>query len=196
MTLTELMIATILVGIVMAGVVSVDFGIRNMRGSASKMNDAMSNVSVAMLRITQDAQQTTGDRTDVGVSWSTLNQTRAICFRQEATSPTLNDYSDDTWTCYTHQTTSLPPTLYRCANLASAITDCPSDPGADEVILNNMVLDTAPNDSFFTIVNAPDGQINYIHFKFKYRPSTGAAHYINNPEATQESNAYLPKMSR
>ena len=116
----ELLVASTLVGIVMAGVISVEFAIRRSRQAASQDMVLSASMAAAMLQIIKDAQQTSGDSTtpenwqSEGIYGSVVGDDRFICFQQDTND--LFSYADDTWTCYLHGSSW---DLHRCSGLTT-----------------------------------------------------------------------------
>jgi Tfp pilus assembly protein PilE len=97
LTLTELVIASILVGIVSIGIFSVDYALRGSRAAASDDSILAMKTWATMEHITKNAKLAVGDITNPGIIAPSGNN--YLCFRQD-TATTPNDYTDDLWRCY------------------------------------------------------------------------------------------------
>ena len=106
MTLTEVLVAAMLVGIVMMGAISVDYAIRNSRKSASQDTTLSMRTQATMLRISRDANMAVGDSSSKGIDTSA----GALCIRKEL-GGNINSYSDDEWVCYWQNGTN----IHRCS---------------------------------------------------------------------------------
>jgi len=107
LTLTELLVATVAVSIVMLGVVSVDRALRQSQRGTSRNALVSMKTSALMLSITKEAQQATGSGdniSDPGIVTIDADSNLSFetaCIRID-TPGTVMDTSDDTWTCYSH----------------------------------------------------------------------------------------------
>lgn len=107
MTLIELVIAAVLVTIVLAGALSVEYSLRTARKTASQDALLAMRTSAVMSQLTRDAALATGDARYPGM----IDYEGGFCFRQDLNDPqTPGQYGDDSWACYMFS----PPSLYRC----------------------------------------------------------------------------------
>jgi Tfp pilus assembly protein PilV len=181
LTLTELIIAAVLVSIIFAGALSVEYAVRNSRGMASK--DALLAMSTAatMLQITRDANIAVGDASDPGM----VSTADGFCLRQDRNTPaTAHNYTDDSWVCYSR----LSQNIHRCVKASgSAASSCQ---GADPVI--GTAVFTAGEGSKFIpqiVINFPQGI--YLDISLTNRPNpTAALDPIDNPDLTLQSRIY------
>ena len=124
MTFTELFVATVLMGIVLIGIVSVDFAIRRMQKSVSRETLVTMRTSATILDMAKNAAAMTGDQSNLGFNSNpSLNPDR-FCFREDVNSSgvlnnTPGNYGDDRWICYWQVTTN----IYKC-NMGSP-SNCP-----------------------------------------------------------------------
>lgn len=181
LTLTELLVSTILISIVMVGVASFSFVIKQLQSTTDKSGLLSMRLSAAMNRMGRDALLTVGDPSSPGIQTYSNAGTRSICFRNDVNDPLT--YADDKWICYFYDSggTNI---LKRCDN-----PNPPSIPPAADA-----QCDTAPdvqtflplsNIDFFNIVyNAADvRRLDYVEIKLTGRYDiTKAAHVIENPE--------------
>ncbi|NTV28883.1 MAG: hypothetical protein HGA80_02260 [Candidatus Omnitrophica bacterium] len=126
-TLSELLIATLIVSIMVVGIGSTNFAVHRM----DKDSHRSAALSIQMLSLAENfrkaAESATGDRNDPGVL---INNTGTvanyICFRQDVQPPgvpTPADYSDDTWQCFTRLNDSgaaLGVNVWACQRAAAA----------------------------------------------------------------------------
>jgi len=114
LTLVELLISTILMGIVMVSVASFSLSVKNQQASSRKLAVLSTRAQATINYIKKDAERAVGDIMEPGV-WchanggsvnkanpcSVSNDELYLCFRYDvANSPTISDYSDDKWHCY------------------------------------------------------------------------------------------------
>lgn len=122
MTLTELLIASILVGIVMIGAVSVDYAIRRSQQNIAYSNYNAISLHTAMLRLTRDASKITGYHDDYndangsesGCTLDNSDPIQNVCFRQNFNGNPNDDIAEDKWVCYAY---GADFKLYRCAGI-------------------------------------------------------------------------------
>ncbi len=150
LTLTELLVSTVLIGIVMVGVASFSMTIKNLQESSNQSGITMLQMISAMRYITRDASFAVGEEGDRGVWVDDVGVSRGICFRHDTASATPGDYTDDTWVCYVHDNTNV---ILRCEGLAAPVNTCP---GSTIEIL------TLNQSDFFEVVDDADGRLDYI----------------------------------
>ncbi len=118
MTLTELIIASVLVGIVTLGLIAAEQAVRMSRQSSHRDAQVSAQLQSAMIKLNRDASSTVGDSTDTGIYQYSSGNDRSICFRQAAGD--ANIYTDDVWNCW-WATSGL---LASCGPLANPLTTC------------------------------------------------------------------------
>lgn len=124
MTLMELMVATILVGIVMVGTVSVDFAVHSIRKTTADGATLALQTSAAMLDITTNMAKAVGDAQSLGVETDNPACTVAapcrlwFCGRQD-TDNDPNTYTGDVWTCYWKPNSTTDPNIYKYTRTAA-----------------------------------------------------------------------------
>ena len=193
LTLTELLVASVLVGIVMLGAVSVDYAIRNSKLGSSRAEVLSKEVGATILNITRDAMLTAGDNSattwqargiytyDVGDNFKT------ICFRQDANS-TPADYSDDPWACYSHGNDL---DIYRCTTAAN-----PSFAGWLNCSTTGRKLLHVIQNDFFTVVEVSN-RIQSIDVSLSARADPNSPQNpITNPGYSLQSSISPPALSR
>lgn len=194
MTLTELLVASILIGIILVGAVSIDYAIRRSRNTISASILIATQISAAMKQITRDAVLAVGDITDPGIVFDATGDDTNICFRLDTPS-TPGDYNDDTWTCYSQGDTNGTHTLneiYRCAGIANG-SQLGNGDSCTPALNETFVLETRAL-GFFNIILMPE-------FKFNLRSCADNniaidEHPINNPCYELISQISPPGISR
>ena len=153
LTLTELMITTVVIGIIMAGVLSSDIAVRRQSNAAFNNTLSSLNVQAMVERIIASATLAVGDSGNPGIVFNANPQN--LCFRQDlnldgsAHNPiTPANYADDRFACYTVSAGSL---LTCNLNAAGA---CVNGAGGVTTLgqVNNINSTFAPN-------NAQGGQM-------------------------------------
>ena len=116
LTLTELLVSTALIGIVMMGIISIDYATRKAQdASFDKRQVVVLATSAILEQILNDAAKITGDVAMPGVLFR-IGPRQTTCFRQDLNpNPDLItpiDFTDDTWVCYDQQGGN--PAVHRC----------------------------------------------------------------------------------
>ena len=141
LTLTELLVAAILMGIVMVGLISVNYAIRRMENSTSEATILAMQTAAAMRHITRNGLLTVGHEADPGIRYdlTTPPSVSYLSFRQDVAS-TPADFTDDEWTIYTDAGEA--NRLYTCRQDASlgAVPDLtgPCNALQRTMLLNNV----------------------------------------------------------
>ena len=191
MTLTELLVASILISLIMIGAVSVDYAVRRSRKTISSSTRIATQLSAAMKQITGDAGLAVGDIVSPGIVFDDTLDDINICFRID-TPETPADYSDDTWTCYSQGDSGSGHTeqqIYRCTGLGAALGAnqfCSSAAGGETFVLETMAI------GFFDIPTMPDTKITLK----RCANNAVAEHPINNPCYELESQISPPGISQ
>ena len=166
MTLTELIIAASLVGIVMVGAVSIDYAIRSTRQSVTASSTLSLQTAADLLQITRDANATTGmgdsDDTMRGLYTYATGPWREICFRQDQSD--TQSLVDDLWVCYMHGADYL---LWRCFNIPLSepmvFTNCVGQGTETQMVQLDGNYYTTEGIDFFTLVDGDsDGRTDAI----------------------------------
>jgi len=186
-TLTELLVAVTMIGILMIGVASFAVAINRLQSATNRSIIVAMKVKAAMAEISQDALLAVGDATDLGVySWSNNIDANSICFRQDLLN-TPQDNSDDTWICYYHgdsfdisrcpgSTHSFPP---NCTNYSQC---CAGVPESNKTILLSI---SSSASEYAKVVYDANGKFKYIDLTLTARfDRNKPVHPINNPEHT------------
>jgi len=180
LTLTELIVATLVIGVVMLGVASVDIALRQTHKGASQKSLAVMQNSMMMLRISKDAQIATGDGTNFGIVTNSPTDD-IVWIRKENPAnpaPDPSTYADDIWVSYTFDPATF--TLYHCTVPSSGTPCTVADEAVGQLASFNatVALDEATQALYLqiTLVNRLD-------------PTT-AADSFDNPEYTLTSRIY------
>ncbi len=146
LTLTELIVASVLVGIIMVGIVSFNFAMKRLEDTSSSTAILASKAAAFMSIIKKDAQKAVGNLTDNGVM---TDGNTTICFRHDVAS-TPSDYTDDQWVCYNHSGAA-PRAVSRHENVTAPIpcTSPVNCTAQDSRTMSNLIeLET---DVFFSV---------------------------------------------
>ncbi len=161
LTLTELLVASILMGIVMVGVAAFSLFVKQARDSTVSGTILAVQTAAAMHYMAADANKAVGDSGDRGVVVDAPGGV-SICFRHDTNNPA--SYSDDTWACYWYDAAS--DALWRCVDRAedAAIPIPPIDfndcsAGSGEIKL--VALDRAAT-QYFSVVDDADGRFQHV----------------------------------
>ncbi len=176
LTLTELLVSTILIGIVMLGVVGFSLTIKQLQDSASRTTIMRMRLASAMDMLVKDAKLAVGDTLDPGIATYQNLTDQSICFRHDVSDP--SSYTDDTWICYYHDSSYK---LYRYVGTSSANVPCTSSAtcSAGTTAIEHVIdLLHEGNGEFFQFLS--DGSIEFT-IKTSYDP-TKPSHPIDNPE--------------
>lgn len=191
LTLTELIAATILFGIVIAGVASLDFALSQTRKGTSQSSIITMQTSSIMLRISKEAELATGDQANPGIVIN-INPTNIWIRHEDPTNPTPDpsSYADDTWVSFTYNPVS--HNIFFCTipdnPTAPPTTTCPN--GSENIgtlasFIPNLVNDaTLGNQNFYlevTLINRFDPTI--------------AVNAFDNPECTLTSRIHPTSFS-
>jgi len=124
LTLTELLIATIILGIVMLGIAAVDFSFRQSQKGTSQNALVAMRTSAIMLHITKNAELATGNRSTPGAtSGINIPSADTLWIRLENPAQTPGNYLDDVWVRYSYNTTNY--NLYFCSGNPDGVMVCP-----------------------------------------------------------------------
>jgi len=129
LTLVELLIATVMMGIVMLGVVAIDYTIRRTQKVSSESSEVEARATAAMVHILRNGLLATGYKGNEGIrpvniDTSALGENDSICIRQDGGSPEI--FTDDVWIRY-HCDTGTRKIIY-CSDVGNIDVfagDCP-----------------------------------------------------------------------
>ena len=179
MTLTEILVATMLVAIVMLGALSVDYAVRNARKSASQDSSLSIRSQATMLQISRDANMAVGDSSNLGI----VTTPNYLCIRTELGGD-INSYSDDQWVCYWQSSKN----IHRCTKDV-ATGGVPGICMTGDTVVGTACL-TAGCFTHNFVTDQATGQL-YLDISLTNRvvPNSNA-HPINNPEYTASTRIY------
>ncbi|MFA5060237.1 MAG: hypothetical protein WC676_06370 [Candidatus Omnitrophota bacterium] len=181
LTLAELLTATVVTGLIMAAVASMDFAIRQSGQGTTRNAIVTMRTTATMADIIKNASLAIGNGTTLPSTG--IDPTAShFCIRQDAGPPpgTPGNYNDDRWVCYTLPAAST--TLYKCIDDIPPIDpfDCgPAVPG-NEIIGSVDVFD-------YSLQQDPVLMENYIEITLKSRMDPTQPASVTNPEYTLTS---------
>lgn len=184
LTLTELLVSTILIGIVMVGISAFSVFVKQARDSMTSGSLLAMQTATAMHYMMEDAMKAVGDNLDRGVRVYQSGTSQSICFRQDVNNPA--SYADDIWTCYYHGN-SLG--INRYYNVDSADVPCTGVGYGcatyEAPILWNLVT-VQPggngNGEFFQVIDDADGRFKAVDITLNTIANPDQpAHTISNP---------------
>lgn len=179
LTLTELLVSTILIGIVMTGVAAFSVFIKQARDSTGAGTILAVQTATAMHYIAEDALRAVGDSSNRGVLFDSMTR-RSVCFRRDVSDPA--SYTEDIWACYWYN--ALSNALWKCTDRDAGATIPPDDfgdcdRGSDTIKL--VTLNPAATD-YFEVVDDANGRFNYVDITLNTIANPAqAADTINNP---------------
>lgn len=213
-TLTELLVATIMIGIVMIGVAAFSGSIVRLQGSTSRSTLVAMRVKAVMARIKQDAFLAVGDNEDCGKDQTGLHDEncgwgirvfsggdKSICFRHDVLA-TPEIYTDDQWICYFQNPANARKSLYYCG--ITPVADVPmvnqvrcDDNGGSQRLLHFW----QDEDDFFQVVENAAGQLKYVEFTistiyYEDIDDVIPAHPMTNPTYVLTTRVSPPGHSR
>ncbi|MGE0267228.1 MAG: PilW family protein [Candidatus Omnitrophota bacterium] len=181
LSLTELLIASAIIGIIMTGIAVFTISVRQMQVSSQTTMYTNMKLAALMKAIRTDAELMIGDPVNTGIQSNVAGSTRSICFRQDLTN-TPDNYSDDTWVCWYHHNSS--PGIRRCFNINPANVPPTSTAMCSSAAETRDYFELA-DINFFSFVTDPDG-------RFKYLTLSLTAHDTNKPyDALKNPNISL-----
>ncbi|MCB9771987.1 MAG: type II secretion system protein [Candidatus Omnitrophica bacterium] len=205
MTLTELIIATVLVGIVTLGLVAAEQAVRMSRQSSMRDSQISGQMQATMLVLNRSASLTVGDSANTGIYQYLSSNDMTTCFRQGAGD--VNVYTDDVWTCWWVDISSGGnPVLTSCENLNSPVTTCNGQASLREwvtlVFEGSYTQFCSVVDTGGFTITPPNAiitgtKVAYIQLTLQSRHNKDkAAHPIENPDYTLTANISPSGLSR
>jgi len=170
LTLSELVVSSVIITVIMVGAVSVDFASRRIQKTAFQESQVSMRSSAAMIELMRAASNAIGDPFDPGIYYDETGYRCAICFRYDADSQP-GDYSGDLWNCFLAGSNN---DLWSCPDQPAYDTHCP-DTG-DKIILE---LDPDLKSEFFQVIKDGDDKVESIEFTL-----------ISRHDQTQESDMF------
>ena len=196
-TLTELLVASILIGIVMIGVASFSVSIQQLQNSTNRSTILAMKTTAAMNRLTRDAYLAVGDETNRGIVNKLIPPRESVCFRHDTNDP--SSYADDTWTCYFFESALDKRRLSLCPVPTAEADVPPNNTGkCDGTGQRSLLLTLNPaQGNFHQIIEDSDGRLESIEITLSaiYDP-TLAPHPITNPTYTATTQVSPPGHSR
>ncbi len=173
LTLAELLLTTMVIGIIMIGMVSVDYALRSNDQQQTRTSLATMRTAAVTEEISSVVRQAFGDPATRCVQMDNLtaNDTNFICVYRDYGTPSV--FTDDDWTCYTRRTNN----IHKCTR---TVPDGKGACGSIDPIIGMVTIDTfnAPDTPLVVSTN-PD---MYVEFTIKSRfdptrpvPNAGAA---------------------
>jgi len=214
LTLIELMISSILIGIVMIGVISFSYSIKTQQDSAKHLTLLKTQATTAVSIMKNDAAEAIGDAINPGI-WCFAGGGAAttgspcsrsagndlfLCFRKidGNVPPTLTDYSDDSWSCYfpdmsdTDGDGNSDDTIWKCPVNYSG-TSAPSGYSNCTSTATALLLETN-NDDFAQIIYDASNAIVHVQITLETLSDRSQPyHPIKNPG--HDVTAYLTPLS-
>ena len=183
LTLTELLVSTILMGIVMGGVAAFSLFVKQSRDSTGAGTILAVQTATAMHYLVQDANKAVGDNSNRGVI-SDSPPPRSVCFRHDASNPAV--YTDDTWACYWYDAPSNG--LWKCADRNAIATvppanfnDCIPPVAGFSRGIKLVTIDPGAT-QYFNVIDNSDGRFLYVDITLNTIANPGqAANTIANP---------------
>ena len=179
LTLTELLVAAILMGIVMVGLISVNYAIRRMENSTSEATILAMQTSAAMRHITRNGLLAVGHESDQGIRYhlAALPDISFLSFRQDIAA-TPADFTDDEWVIYTDAGEA--NRLYTCRQNASDGAT-PDLSGACSGAQRTMLLDNV-NTFTYQLVRDPTVPSTYLEVSLQAQYDVGQpSNPLTNP---------------
>jgi len=181
LTLTELIVSSVLVSIVMLAVVAFNFAIKQIEGATNASNIVAMRSNATVSAITRDASMAVGDSIDRGILFYPAlppsGNRRSLCFRHD-TDGDPSDYTGDTWVCYWHDNDL---ELWRCENPSAPI---PITTFAQCDGLNTHYLQLTENE-FYSVVEDANNRLEYVEITINTRfDANKSMHNVTNPDYT------------
>ena len=185
-TLTELLVASVMIAIVMIGVASFSLAIKNLHQSTSKSVLVALRSNSIMARIVKDASLAVGHESDRGVLDFNGGGGTSICFRHDLPE-TPDDYTDDSWICYFQASNPTAP-LESCGIVPPARVPVQNNGDCNAGSLRQALLDLESGGPIFaSVVENSGSRFMYIDITlvslFDVSP-TNPFDPINNPRYT------------
>lgn len=187
LTLLELIIAIILLGVIVIGFSSIELFSRYQVLSADRRTQVQNEVALVLEHMSKNVMQGVGDATTAPIWWTATN---GFSVRIEHQSPpTVGNLSDDTIVSYT---------------LSGNILTCSLD---NEVISNRILSgvtngqmpDNNPNSGFYIYINPADADLAtnraVIEIGLVGRYNPGQAASLDNPQVAMKSRLYTRSAS-
>lgn len=195
LTLTELLVATVIIGVVMIGVAAFSLGIKQMQTSTGLVTILETQLMTAMADIEKNATLAIGYADNPGMVANAAAPPEYFSFRKDTNTPA--DFSDDVWIIYFIQhpvVSSEEVFLYKCEAPATAANPDPaSNPTVSGCDATNSLLllqNVTYSDIEFSLVqnSDPNNLAFYFEISLKTRSEPEKSFDpIKNPEAVLSS---------
>lgn len=177
LTLTELLIAAVMVSIVMGGVAVFSTSMKQMANTSQTTRYTDMKLAAVMKSLRKDAELAIGDPTNPGIVAVSTSPRNGICFRHD-TQLTPSDYADDVWACWYHHSSS--PGMRRCYNVPAA--NIPTDTNAKcDTAASTRNYFELDNPEFYTVTNTAEGQFQSVTIHLTAHDTRLAADSLENP---------------
>ncbi len=197
LTLTELIVATAVLGIAMLGVFAVDYAIRSTRANSATSSQLSMQAAAVLMEITNALNHMTGKRWD-GSAGNQTNQEGffggnstcfghncvTVCARYDADNDP-NTFTGDRWKCF--QQDELSKILYRCD-----LADLTALPCAQN---NTNYLVTLPSSGFYSTYRDADGRLEHVKIIIGVGSALGG-NPLTNPNYAIDADVYPPALSQ
>lgn len=135
LSLAELLVSTVIIGVIMMGIVSVDYALRSTDQQQSRSSITAIRTAAVLDDIVKTSTQASGDAATrcVQIGNITTNATNYICIYRDYGTPA--EYSDDNWQCFTRIGTN----IHKCTrSLAADKGQC----ATTDPIVGSVTIDT------------------------------------------------------
>lgn len=192
LSLTELLIASVIIGVIMTGVAVFTISVRQLQASNQTTMYTNIKVTALMKAMKTDAELAIGDPTDSGIRTNTAGSTRSICFRHDV-SNTPDIYANDIWVCWYHHASS--PGLRRCFNVPVGNVPPTTAAMCDSAVSEQDYFELT-NINFFNLVMDGSGRLKYLTLSLTAHDTNTAYDALKNPDITMMTNVSPPMMAR
>ncbi|MCD4779384.1 MAG: prepilin-type N-terminal cleavage/methylation domain-containing protein [Candidatus Omnitrophica bacterium] len=184
LTLTELIVATVMIAIVMVGVAAFTFAVKSIQGTSRKASITSMRLAAVMSKLRKDAMLAVGDINNLGIVSNNTGDDRGLCFRHDADNDPAT-YTGDQWVCYVTYGTG-DTGLRVCEGLASADTDCgQAGPPNDKQLIE------LTSKNYFSISLDGQGRLAELQITLTARDDSSAvADPLENPEYTLTTKVF------
>lgn len=192
LSLTELLIASAIIGIIMTGIAVFTISVRQLQATSQTTMYTNMKLTALMKTIRTDAELTIGDPTDSGIRTNTAGSTRSICFRHDVEN-TPETYSDDLWACWYHHNAS--PGMRRCYNL-DPVNVPPTSTAMCTSAADTRDYFELADINFFSLTTDSEGRLNYLNLSLTAHDTTKPFDALKNPNITLATKISPPMMAR
>jgi prepilin-type N-terminal cleavage/methylation domain-containing protein len=199
LTLVELLITTSIVGMIMLGMVSIDYALRSNEQQQSRTSLVALRTSAMMFEITNEASQAFGDLATHCIQIGSIlnNNTNYVCVYQDtngnASSDLAADSTGDRWVCFSRQTTD----LHKCTFQANdGPTHCQNGQRLTDRVIGTVTADIFEAPDTPAVTNDSTNLNIYFQITIKNRynptdPSAAGAEYRDTLAQEYQTNPKL-----